>query len=89
MYEKNKLLHFQDDSVKEGVINSQGRVDLFKIIIKTGKDYRGFRSVDILKPLKVKIHDQKMVVVDGNHRLMAYKQLGIELIPIIYMSTEL
>lgn len=83
-------IQFESDDVMKGVLTSQGRVDAFKQIIQTGNDYSIFDRDDILSPIKVVKNGDSYIAYDGNHRLMAYKQLGENtLVPsIVYNSYE-
>lgn len=69
------LIEFESDEVRKGVESSQGRVDAFKEILKTGEDHFMFAAKDILEPIYVVAKDGKYIAYDGNHRLMAYKQM--------------
>jgi len=75
---------FESPLVREGVLSSRGRVDLFKRILKTKKPEMGFTYKDIFKPLKVEWSNKykKYVVTEGNHRLQAYKELKAKCVPV-------
>ena len=83
-------LNFESDDVKKSVESSQGRIDAFKEIIKTGKDGHIFKAKDILAPILVLHKDGDFIAYDGNHRLMAYKQLdeNYDVPVIIYQTYE-
>jgi len=84
-------IDFQSEDVKKAIVDEQefakergqpSRVDIFKQIIQTGEDYRGFKAEDVLKPIDVVVEGDKYVTKDGNHLLMAYQELGYDTVPI-------
>lgn len=67
--------------------HDKNRIEIFKNVLKNKEDddYYCFKYEDISKPIVVKPEkkDGKYVVYDGNHRLAAYKQLGIDKVPYV------
>lgn len=64
----------------------KNRIEIFKNILKTKKDddYYGFKYKDIAEPItlrKEKDEKGRYKIYDGQHRYIAYKQLGYKKIP--------
>lgn len=89
MKETRKLniskLTFQDPLVEEGVLNSRGRIEEIKMaMMGRGKM---FTYEQVIQPLEITPFtdvENRHLVFDGNHRLQAYKELGIEDIPVVF-----
>lgn len=80
-------LTFQDE--KYGKIieeEDQGRIDIFKNILKNKQDYYGFEYEDIAAPIVLRQEkvNGKWKMYDGQHRYIAYKQLGYDKVPVVF-----
>lgn len=77
-------LAFQTDKYGENIEKrDKEKIEIFKKIIQTKQDYRGFKYKDISFPiiLERKKKNGKLIMYDGQHRYIAYKQLGYKKIP--------
>ncbi|MBQ5989045.1 MAG: ParB N-terminal domain-containing protein [Oscillospiraceae bacterium] len=45
-------------------------------------------GVDRIPPIVVRVHDGKALIVEGHHRLEAFRQLGYERVPIKYVHSN-
>lgn len=91
------MVDFQSKDVFVGVLQSRGRVDSFKDIMLHGDNVdrhklpwsRMFKKDDILAPLEgwFDADTGKYILSDGNHRLLAYKELGYKDVPVLVKGT--
>lgn len=59
----------------------QDQVELLKqTIVENGPN--------AVKPIEVRVHDGQALIVDGHHRLEAFKQLGYDRVPIKYIHSN-
>ena len=75
---------FQNDAYGERIkVRDVEKIETFKKILQTKQDYNGFKYKDISYPivLKKEKRDGKWIMFDGQHRYIAYKQLGYKKIP--------
>lgn len=66
--------------------NDKGRIERFKTVLLTGEDEEIFKYKDIIDPIvlrKEKVNG-KWKIYDGQHRYIAYKQLGYLKIPVVF-----
>lgn len=75
---------FQTDQYGKNIEQrDKEKIETFKKILRTKQDYNGFKYKDISAPiiLKREKRDNKWIMYDGQHRYIAYKQLGYKKIP--------
>lgn len=46
------------------------------------------KGPNAVKPIEVRVHDGQALIVDGHHRLEAFKQLGYDRVPIKYIHSN-
>jgi hypothetical protein len=57
--------------------------DVIKSLIQ-GKDAKGYKASEFDPTIEIEVVDGKLVAKDGNHRLVAYQELGIKDVPVKY-----
>lgn len=81
----NRITFQSEDYGKYIEEYDKNRIEIFKNVLKTGKDddYYGFKYKDISAPiiLRKEKENGKYKIYDGQHRFIAYKQLGYKKVP--------
>lgn len=68
------------------LVKTQARVD--PNVVQSMKRNISEEGINAVPPIEIRVHEGEALIVQGHHRLEAYKQLGYERVPIKYVRSS-